>query len=422
MTNFHPTDVEKQLERSSVHASHTQQFNHLTASYQNVQAQPLHRLYSTEQDNDSQTTFHRQKPNNPNLPLWIRPFRSLRIQLTSLYATMLALIVLLLYGLFAQGLALSSLLFLALILIVLGTVIAFLLTSFLLSPLQHITDAAQAIAIGDTLQRERIFTRRPPQDECDRLSNSLLEVAKRLERADELQRVSEQRFRRFFSDASHQLRTPLTSLRGFTEVLLRGLKDDPEATQRALSLMKSETERMTLLINDLLTLARLDDTHPLRLQHCNLTQLATERIEQIKRQVSDGRVITLEVITTQDLSIQADEERLKQLLYVLLDNAVKYGRPTSQGIVTLQLDRVSNTIVIRVIDNGDGITREDLEHIFDSFYRGHSQGTSSNALVIGTGLGLTIASAVVHAHHGTINVESSPQKGTTFTVTLPYKP
>lgn len=356
------------------------------------------------------------------MPSWIRPFLSLRIQLTLIYALLLILVVLVLCVLILQGLPLAYVLFAALLLIFLGIISASMITGLLLRPLQQVTDAAQAIALGDFKQRERLLQRTPPQDEFDRLSGSLQEMVRRLEQADVTQRASELSFRRFFSDASHQLRTPLTSLRGFTEVLIRSMKDgrdDRETTQHVLLRMKNETERMTFLVNDLLTLARLDDSHPLKIRYVDLTVIATERLEQIRGIAEDGRTIKLEVLTQESLGLSADEQHLKQLIFVLLDNALKYGRPAPDGLITLQLDKQDNMVIMRVIDNGEGIEAEDLAHIFDAFYRGKPRKNSSGTTVIGTGLGLTIASTIVRAHKGTISAESTPEQGTIFTVTLP---
>jgi two-component system OmpR family sensor kinase len=305
----------------------------------------------------------------------------------------------------------------ALILTLLGLFLMFGFTTFLLRPLWQVTDAAQAIASGDFKQRKRLPLRLPPQDEIDRLAGSLDEMVTRLERADELQNAAEQRFQRFFGDASHQLRTPLTSLRGFTEILLRGAKDDPETAQHILTRMKSEAERMTYLINNFLTLARLDDRTPLKTHYVDLIALSTERIEQIKTLTSDGPMISLEVKTNESLGVQADEERLKQLLFILLDNAVKYARPAPAGKITLQLDRQHEYAIIEVIDNGEGIAEEDLVHIFDSFYRGRYRKSSNGTT--GAGLGLAIAQAIVRAHHGSISVKSELNKGTVFKVELP---
>jgi signal transduction histidine kinase len=120
------------------------------------------------------------------------------------------------------------------------------------------------------------------------------------------------------------------------------------------------------------------------------------------------------------IALQGDKDRIKQLLFILLDNAIKHGRPAPDGEVTLRLDKQHNQAVIRVIDNGEGIAKEDLDHIFEAFYRGHHRRTaSSNGAIVGAGLGLTIAAAIVHAHRGTITACCDPGVGTEFRVTLP---
>ncbi len=355
-----------------------------------------------------------------NAPPWLQPFFSLRVQLLFAYSLVLILAVILTYMLMYQQTSPIYIALIALGIIVIGSLLAFFFTTILLRPLWRVTDAAQAIAIGDLKQRERLPLRLPPQDEIDRLAGSINEMVTRLEHAEEMQRASEHRFQRFFSDASHQLRTPLTSIRGFTEVLMRGAKDDPETALRVLKRMKSESERMTYLINDLLTLSRLDEQGTLKKQYVNLIELAAESTEQAKKRINDGRTITLSLITQENLGLQGDRERLKQLLFVLFDNALKHGRPGPEGTITLQLDRRDNQAIIRIIDNGNGITKEDQAHIFDSFYRGRQPSPASNGTtVVGTGLGLTIAAAIVRAHQGTISAKSERDNGTEFTITLP---
>src|SRR5437667_9278715 len=171
------------------------------------------------------------------------------------------------------------------------------------------TDAAQAITLGDLQQRERLAPLLEGNDEVSKLAASLNDMANQLEQASKEQQASEQRFRRLFSDASHQLRTPLTSLRGFTEVLTRGVaKEDPEATQRVLKLMKGEAERMTRLVNDLLMLARLDDECAAETQYVDLVGLAVEGVEQAKVLATDGRKVTLNLATQERLGVQANAD------------------------------------------------------------------------------------------------------------------
>ncbi len=382
-------------------------------------------LYVVKHTTEKVTTtplFMEQRVNGDNAPPWLRPFLSLRTQLTTGYCLILCAVLIAfstLYNAFAsQGYLITTLIGT----IFVGTLLAFLVNTILLRPLWRVTDASQAIALGDLKQRERLPLRLPPQDEIDRLAGSLNEMVTRLERAEEMQLQTEQRFRRFFSDASHQLRTPLTSLRGFTEVLLRGAKDDPEMSVRVLKMMKTESERMTFLINDLLTMARLDDSRPIKKEYVDLIAVATQEIEKTRLRSKDTRPIMLSILTEQRLGLKGDPEHIDQLFFVLLDNAIKYGRPAPDGKITIELDREGDDSIIRVIDNGDGIPPNDLAHIFDAFYRGqHKRSSNGDASppVIGTGLGLTIAAAIVRANHGTISVYSAPGKGTTFTVKLP---
>jgi signal transduction histidine kinase len=302
--------------------------------------------------------------------------------------------------------------------IAVGSAAVFFFTNLLLSPLRHMRDAAQAIALGDLKQRVRL-----PQsdDEVGALAVSFNEMIDQVEHAFEEQHASEGRTRRFVSDASHELRTPLTSLRGFTDVLMRGAKDDPETLQRSLKLMKNETERMSRLVNDLLTLARRDEGNPLKIERVNMLDIGAEAIDQTRILAADGRDVSLQLATEDEqLEVLADVDRLKQVLLILCDNALKYGRQGAGGWIVLAIDKQDNTILMHVVDNGKGIAKEDLPHVFERFYRGRNSPVSADGTPIaGAGLGLSIALAIIHAHRGDLTTQSEPGN-TTFTVALPY--
>jgi two-component system OmpR family sensor kinase len=358
-----------------------------------------------------------------------RPLSGLRWQLTFVSSLLLAVVVIIYSIWISQSIEYTSLSNLlpgiqiaAVAIIIVGAIILFFLINFLLRPLRRMTDAAQAITLGDLQQRERLAPLLEGDDEVSKLAASINDMANQLEHASQEQQASEQRFRRLFSDASHQLRTPLTSLRGFTEVLTRGVaKEDPETTQRVLKLMRSEAERMTRLINDLLILARLDDDCIPDTEYIDLVDLAVEGVEQAKLLADDGRKVTLHFATDERLGVQANADRLKQVLHILFDNAIKYGRPAPEGWIKLQLDRQNGHALVQVIDNGKGIHPDDLPHIFDRFYRGEHIPTYDKVKVppTGTGLGLAIAQTIVRAHEGEITVQSTPDAETVFTVTLP---
>src|SRR5437764_7724536 len=349
-----------------------------------------------------------------------RPLSGLRWQLTIASSLLLTVVVIVYSTWISEDIEHTSTLppgmqLAAVALILLGAIFLFLSINFLLRPLRHMTDAAQAITLGDLQQRERLVPLLEGNDEVSKLAASLNDMANQLERASQEQQASEQRFRRLFSDASHQLRTPLTSLRGFTEVLTRGVaKEDPETTQRVLKLMKGEAERMTRLVNDLLMLARLDDESTMETQYVDLVDLAVEGVEQAKVLAVDGRKVTLNLVTQERLGVQANADRLKQMIIILFDNAIKYGRPAPDGWIKLQLDRQDGHALVQVIDNGKGIHPKDLPHIFERFYRGEHipMYDKVKAPPAGTGLGLAIAQVIVRAHEGEITVHSTPDTET----------
>jgi len=358
-----------------------------------------------------------------------RPLSSLRWQLGFVYSLLICTL-LILFSLWttyaishttAQSVLFFSLQVAVFVLIAVGIFILFFLTNLLLRPLRRMSDAAQAITLGDLQQRERLQPLMKCDDEVSKIASSLTIMGEQLEQASQSQRSSEQRFRRLISDASHQLRTPLTSIRGFTEVLMRGAKDDPETANRVLKLIKSEAERMTRLVNDLLTLAHFDVEQDIEKQYVDLVDIAVEGVEQAKVLATDDRKITIYFATHERLGVRANADHLKQVLHILFDNALKYGRPAPEGWVRLQLDQQDGHALIQVIDNGKGIHADYLPHIFDRFYRGEHMPIYEAPWKIpqGTGLGLSIARAIVMAHKGSITVLSTPETETIFTVKLP---
>jgi len=357
-----------------------------------------------------------------------RPLASLHWQLTIVYTLLFSILVILFNLWIVYTVSHSTLDSLlnglqvgTIVLIVVAAIALFFLTHFLFRPLRRMADVAQAITLGDVQQRRRLAPLMEGNDEVSNLATSLNAMADQLEQASSTGQAAEQRFRRLFSDASHQLRTPLTSLRGFTEILLRGAKNDPETSQRILKLMKNEAERMTRLVNDLLMLTRLDEQTALETGLVDLVDIAVEGVEQARVLATDGRTVTLHFATEERLGIQGNADRLKQVIYILFDNAIKYGRPAPEGAIRLQLDRHNGHALLQVIDNGKGVHEDDLPKIFDRFYRGEHMPIYDTATPTpaGTGLGLSIAQAIIHAHAGDITVTSTPDVETIFTVYLP---
>ncbi|MFI5274030.1 MAG: sensor histidine kinase, partial [Ktedonobacterales bacterium] len=313
-----------------------------------------------------------------------------------------------------------------------------------LRPLGRMSAVARRIAAGDLTQRVRL-----PHggDEIGQLADTFDEMVARIEYAFAAQHASEQHMRQFIADASHELRTPLTSIRGYTDVLLRGAMDDRATTAEVLTQVQRESERMSRLVNDLLTLARLDEGRPLELQPVDLARLVGEAVDQA-RILAGEREVTMRNEANQ-LTVLADPDRLKQVLLILLDNALKYGRQDATGWVRVRIGRSERGVFVTVSDNGEGIAPDDLPHIFDRFYRAQraaqrrmtdayatarSTGQATNPHAVsasparrapkpdGSGLGLPIAQALARAHGGALSAESQPGSGATFILELPLPP
>jgi len=230
-------------------------------------------------------------------------------------------------------------------------------------------------------------------------------------------RLSMQRQRDFVADASHELRTPLTLIQANTEVVLRNKNKTIGEKADLLEDIRQETEYLGQLIASLLTLARAD-TNKLEYipEPVELTLLAGELIRQVEP-LAEGKKLDLKLNLPEDnreIWLLADPLRLKQLLLILLDNAIKY---TANGQVSLTINQGrGQTVHIQVQDTGIGIPPDKLKLIFERFYRVDKARSRSEG---GFGLGLSIARWIVDAHKGTIQVESTPGHGSTFTVNLP---
>lgn len=299
--------------------------------------------------------------------------------------------------------------------IALGSLIISFFTGIMFKPLRQVTRATRALARGNLEQRVPLLQ---SQDEISELAASFNQMADRIQQMFAAQQAAERRAQRFVSDASHELRTPITSLRGFTEVLIRGAKDDPETAQHVLGLMKSEAERMTDLVNGLLTLARLDEGNTPAPTDIDLVDLVIECQQQARKQAHEAYKLSLEVATQNRLKIHANREQIKQMILAFLNNAIKYGCSGTQKNVLLRLDKREARAQLQIIDYGEGIAEQDLPHVFERFYRGRNA-VDRPIPISGTGLGLSIALGIAQAYEGSIAVCSSPGQETIFTVSFP---
>lgn len=271
-----------------------------------------------------------------------------------------------------------------------------------LAPIDRVTMTAQKITRARDLGR-RIEVPETA-DEVGRLAMTFNEMLARIE---ELFRAQQ----RFVADVSHELRSPLTAVRGNLDLLKRGAAEDPAELAQMIEAMDSETARMSRLVSDLLLLERQDSGVPIAKQPIELDTLMLEVYRQAH---ITAKGITLTLGAEDQAIIVGDRDRLKQVLLNLVDNAIKY---TPQGgKVTLSLTKEDPWVKVAVQDTGIGIAQENLPNLFERFYR-VDKARSRDAG--GTGLGLAIAKSVVDAHNGKITVESQLGHGSTFTVWLP---
>jgi two-component system phosphate regulon sensor histidine kinase PhoR len=227
-------------------------------------------------------------------------------------------------------------------------------------------------------------------------------------------RLAEQR-REFVANVSHELRTPLSLIKGYTETLLGGAKEDSETSTRFLQIIDRHADRLTFLIEDLLTISRLESGQVIMNLHPIPLRPAVERTVEDLRRKAEERHTVLRNEVPEHLLVHGDGDRLQQVVLNLVDNAIKYGR--SGGTVVVGARACEEDIVeVWVADDGMGIPPEARDRIFERFYR-VDRGRSREQG--GTGLGLSIVKHIILAHGGEVRVDSAVGRGTSFYFTLP---
>lgn len=238
------------------------------------------------------------------------------------------------------------------------------------------------------------------------------------------QQKEEQERKEFVSNVSHELRTPLTSVKSYVEALSDGAWQDKEIAPQFLKVVQDETERMIRMINDLLSLSRMDaGTTKLNLEYVNINELFNyilNRFDMIIKKEEDPKKkkYTIErFFTKKDLWVEIDTDKFTQVIDNIMNNAIKYS--PDGGVITARLLEMHNHVIMNISDQGLGIPRKDLSHIFDRFFRVDKARSRKQG---GTGLGLAISKEVVNMLGGQIWVDSVEGKGSTFYISLPYVP
>jgi two-component system OmpR family sensor kinase len=350
----------------------------------------------------------------------------------------------------AQLIRIETLVGMAVLLVI--AVVATAVVSSSLRPLRDIERTAGAIARGQLDQR---VPERDPRTELGRLGRALNVMLGQIESAFEAQRGSEvaalgsadaarraanaaresaaaahrseERMRRFVADASHELRTPLTTIRGFAELYRQRADSSPAEAERLMRRIEAESARMSLLVEDLLLLARMDQQRPVAHDPVDLLAVAADTV-QASRAIAPGRDISLRVGGGSDDAgppvVLGDEPRLRQVVRNLVDNALAHTPADTPVQVRVRTELSDGNggapaAIVEVADSGPGLTPEQAERVFERFYRADKARTRAAG---GTGLGLAIVASLVAAHHGTVTVDSAPGQGATFRVRLPLAP
>lgn len=316
------------------------------------------------------------------------------------------------------------------IVIFIGLMLAFLTGLFIsrkmLKPIDAITNATREISMKDL--GKRIETK-GPDDELGRLTVTINEMLERLEKSFATQT-------RFVSDASHELRTPVQVIQGYSGMLERWGKNDPAVLDESISAIRNEAENMRSLIDDLLFLARGDSSNiKLTKEQFSLTDLIKDVVKETR--MIDNSNITIQsnientntidyvntnilpIIPPEQILVSADKKMIKEMLRAVIDNSLKYTQ--ANGLINIDLFKKDKLAVIQIADNGIGIPEEKLPFVLERFYR--ADAARSKDVVdkesTGAGLGLSIVKWIVESHDGQIKVESIVQQGTKVTIEIP---
>ncbi|MFS8200827.1 ATP-binding protein [Streptomyces sp. CWNU-52B] len=303
-----------------------------------------------------------------------------------------------------MGKALKLDLFFGVLLLGLLALLTMLSVSRRLRPLEDMVETSSAIAEGDLARR--VPSSHHPTQEVEQLRLALNAMLHQVESAYRTRERSAAQLRRFVADASHELRTPLSAIRGYLQLYDKGMLREPAERKRAWDRMTGEADRMGRLVDELLTLARLDQRPELRFKNVDLSRLVRDAAEDLQAQ-QPGRPVSVSAEGV--LLVRADESGLRQVLGNLVAN-VRTHTPADIP-VALGLERADGLVRVCVSDEGPGLAEEDAARIFDRFFRAGGGA--------GSGLGMAIVQGVAVAHGGEVAVRTSPGAGLAVTVTLP---
>jgi signal transduction histidine kinase len=291
-------------------------------------------------------------------------------------------------------------------------VVSILFSAYLVSRVNRLSNATQKVADGDY----DIYIDHSNRDEIDRLSADFNKMVKALAKGRKEVAKLEERRKTFMQDVAHEMRTPLTTINGLLEGIEYGVFDENQ-TMRSVKLMRKETKRLIRLVNENLDYENIESNRiVLQKQSFPLIEAIDEVREQLTPLTRDSNVEIVIKDNIDDITVYGDFDRFKQIMVNLTKNALQF---TNKGEITIGATQKDNFNVITVADTGIGMTEEQLENIWDRYYKADVSRT--NTKYAESGLGLPIVKRLVELHDGKIEVESEPGKGTTFTLTFPRK-
>jgi signal transduction histidine kinase len=289
--------------------------------------------------------------------------------------------------------------------------LGYFLSNTITDRIQILKSAAERLAQGELRTRVSVNG----HDEVATLANSFNQMAVQLQAADQKQRDLERMRTDLIAWASHDLQTPLASIRAILEALADGVVEEPEAVGRYLLIAQRDVRSLSILIDDLFQMAQLDAGGlALDLADSSLTDLISDTLESFS-ELADRQGIIISGHAESDVDpVHMDTMRVGRVLNNLLSNALRYT--PEGGRIEIRAGRTEHGVEVTISDTGQGIPAEDLPKVFDRFYRGER---SRNRATGGSGLGLAISRGIIRAHGGEISAESTPLQGSRFTFTLP---
>ncbi len=292
-------------------------------------------------------------------------------------------------------------------------IIGYILSSKLTRPIREMTDVVQLISDGDFRHKVQIDT----NDELGQLGRQFNLMTSQINSSFKLLETERDKLKRIIADLSHELKTPITALSSFNELLLTGADENKEIREEFLTLSREQIDRLRHFTENLLSWSRLDAGVEIQeLSKGDIKQPLNRSIQRLRPLANEKGISLFDIITANPAPIMMNERQIEQIFDNLIQNAIKFTSSGGTISVTLEVDQLLKEVKVTVQDNGIGIDRNDIPYVFERFYRGKVQPSESSQ---GSGLGLAIVKSILELHKGKITLLSERKKGTSFYLVFP---